>query len=151
MHPALINPVRRMQLSEPLRKIYSSMKLEVGLSFINTLEGNRHWWQQKKGWPSSTGGKVDLCLGSRGPGCKNYDVMHGSGHCMSLNLSIFGRGWGSGPKDVEEERQPAMAGWGSLDLAVPLTGWVTSPSHFPFLTSATLSVKIIVIIVRWLF
>lgn len=43
MHPALINPVQRMQLSELLRKIYSSMKLEVGLSFITTLEGNRHW------------------------------------------------------------------------------------------------------------
>ena len=70
------------------------MKLEVGLSFINTLDGNRHWRLQKKGWPSSMGGKGDLCLGSRGPDCKNYDVMCGSEHCMSLNLSIFGRGWG---------------------------------------------------------
>lgn len=94
MHPALISPVQRMQFSKSLRKIYSSMKLKVGLSFINTLDGNRHWRPQKKGWPSSMGGKVDLCLGSRGPGCKNYDVMCGSEHCMSLNLSIFGRGWG---------------------------------------------------------
>lgn len=127
MHPALINPVQRMQLSELLRKIYSSMKLEVGLSFITTLEGNRHWWQQKKGWPSSMGAKVDLCLGSRGPGYKNYGVMCGSGHCMSLNLSIFVRVGGRGPSWGRETACYGRLGVTRLGCSSNRLGDLTKP------------------------
>ena len=49
MHPALSTPSEDCSCSEALRTTYLSMKLEVGSSFINTLEGSRHWRQQKKG------------------------------------------------------------------------------------------------------
>lgn len=60
---------------------------------------------------------------------------------MPLSLSHFGGAWRWGTKNIEEEKQPAVVDWGSAALALPLTGWVTSPGHFPILTSASLEVK----------
>lgn len=103
-HPTLIKPVRRRQLPrKPLgRFAHVRSWTWVFLSPTHLNAGGPGRQEERLaelcGWD-----KVDLCVGGRGRGCRNYGMAQVSGLYVSLNPQ-FGCG------RCVEEKQPAPPG-----------------------------------------